>query len=233
LEDGWQPHRSWASQVDRGLSYAEDLHENGILTYALQEYAKVLCGIYTPEGTTNPHQAYARYRMGVCAYHLRKVDAAARQWRRLIADFPDSPWADRANRALAAVATTDALSSEASRAAPPLPEQLASPLVARHHLAAQLVDCELPLVAVKEYLKVMFVLTAGRPNPLQAEACHRLGVAQHLRGRPDLAVAAWNRCAEEYPDTPWAEKARTQIGRARRLGEALSAGRAATEEVGP
>jgi TolA-binding protein len=221
LEAAWTPFRSYGSQPDRGLSYAEDLYENEILEYALQEYAKVLCGIYTQRGDGDPHRAYARYRMGVCAYRLGDRDAAARQWRRLTADAPDDPWSAHAQRALSAVAATDAFSSDAGRPAPALPTGLPSPLVKRHHLADQLTDCGLPHVAVKEHLKVMFVLTAGRPNPFQAEACYKLGRAQHLRGRSDLALAAWNRVAEEYPDTPWAERARSASADAERRERVL------------
>ncbi len=213
-EREWRPFRGYDTGPDQGLSYAEDLFENGIYTYALQEYTKVLLDLYTPKGGDNPHKAYARYRMGVCAYRLGERDAAARQWHRLVADFPDSPWADRANRALAAVAITDPFSSDSGRPAPAVPADLPSQLVKRFHLANQLVDSGLPLIASKEYLKVMVLLTAGKPNPFQAEACYKLGVTQHLRGRPDLALATWQRAIEEYPDTPWAEKAEEAISRA-------------------
>jgi TolA-binding protein len=210
-EGEWRPFRRYATETDRGLSYAEDLFENGILDYALQEYAKVLCDIYSAKGADNPRKAYARYRMGVCAYRLGERDATSRQWRRLLADYPESPWAQHASRAFAAVGTTDPFSSDAGQPAPALPSDLPSPLVQRYHLAEQLLDCGLPLVASKEYLKVMFVLTAGRPNPLQAEACHKLGLCQHVRGRQDLARVAWERTIAEYADTPWAEKAGTAL----------------------
>ena len=65
----------------------------------------------------------------------------------------------------------------------------------------------MPEVAIKEYLKILYVLTAGRPNPLQAEASYLVGVCQHLGGRPDLALAAWQQTIETYPDTEWAAKA--------------------------
>ena len=218
----WKPFREYASPVDQGLSYAEDLYENGCLDYALQEYAKVLCDIYTPKEASNPHKDYARYRLGVCAYRLRHHDAAARQWRRLIADSPGRPWADRANRALAGVGATDPFSSDASRLAPALPDELPTPLAQRFHLAAQLVDCERPLVAMKEYLKVIFVLSAGEPNPYQAEACYQVGVCQHLLGRTDLARAAWRGVTEDYPDSEWAEKAKAAGAEAQRREAAVS-----------
>ncbi|UCC69074.1 MAG: tetratricopeptide repeat protein [Armatimonadota bacterium] len=214
FEGQWRPFRRYATETDRGLSYAEDLFENAILDYALQEYAKVLCDIYTPQDAENPHKAYAIYRMGVCAYRIGQNDAAARQWRRLLADYPDTPWAPQANRALAAVGMTDAFSSDAGRPAPSLPPDLPSTLIKRHHLAEQLVDCGLPLVASKEYLKVIFVLTAGKPNPFQAEASYKLGLCQHLRGRPDLASRAWEQTIAGYPDTTWADKAGTALSQA-------------------
>jgi len=214
IGETWRPFRANGSAVDRGLSYAEDLFENGILDYALQEYAKVLCDIYTAKGADNPHKAYARYRTGVCAYRLGRRGAAARQWRRLLADYPDTPWAQQANRALAAVGMTDAFSSDAGRPSPAMPDHLPSPLVQRYHLAAQLLDCELPLVASKEYLKIIHVLTAGQANPFQAEASYKLGVCQHLRGRPDLARTIWERTITEYADTPWAEKGSTALSQA-------------------
>ena len=226
----WRPFRSYETEVDQGLSYAEDLFENGIITYALQEYAKILCDIYTPKGAGNPHKPYARYRMGVCAYRLGERDAAARQWRRLLEEHPDSPWAARANSALAAVGTTDPFSSDAGTPAPDLPAELPSPLVQRFHLAHALVDCGLPLVAVKEYLKVMLVLTAGKPNPFQAEACYRLGLCQHLRGRPDLAVAAWRHLVVDYPDSPWAEEARAAITQTEQRESVLSPGLAKSQQ---
>jgi len=218
----WRPFRSRGSAVDRGLSYAEDLYENANTEYALQEYAKVLCDIYTPNGGENPYKDYARYRMGVCAYRLGSPDAAARQWRRILADCPDSPWAQQANRALATVGLTDAFSSDAGRPAPAVPDLLPSPLVQRYHLAAQLLDCELPLVASKEYLKIIHVLTASQSNPFQAEASYRLGECHHLRGRPDLALAVWQETTEIYPESEWAEKARAAIEQTRRRESVLS-----------
>ncbi len=229
IDDGWVPFRKYDTPVNRGLSYAEDLYENGNIVYALQEYAKVLCDIYSPKGGTNPHRPYARYRVGVCAYQLGEPDAAARQWRRVIEDYPGSDAADNARRALAAVSSTDPFSSEGGRAAPGLPSELPSALQKRFHLAGQLVDCELPLVAIKEYLKVIHVLTAGEPNPFQAQAAYRLGLCQHLRGRPDLAAAAWTRTAEDYPNTEWAEKARSAITQATQREAVLAAGRAEAE----
>jgi hypothetical protein len=162
--------------------------------------------------------------MGVCAYRLRKPDAAARQWRRLIEEFPDTEWAAQATSALAAVASTDSLTSEAGRPAPELPDEMPTQLVRRHHLAAQLMDCELPLVAIKEYLKVIHVLTAGRPNPLQEEAAYQVGVCHHLCGRPDLALAAWERMVAAYPDTEWAAKARVAIEQSQQREEAMRKG---------
>ncbi len=229
VKDGWVPFRRYDTKVDQGLSYAEDLYENDDIVYALQEYAKVLCDIYTPKEGENPHKPYARYRMGVCAYRLGEPDAAGRQWRRVIEDYPDSSAADDARRALAAVSITDPFSSEGGRPAPAIPSDLPSELVKRFHVAGQLVDCGLPLVAMKEYLKVIHVLTAGKPNPFQAEAAYRIGLCQHLRGRPDLAAAAWNTTVEQYPDTEWAEKARNAMTRATQREAVLAAGKPEAE----
>jgi TolA-binding protein len=224
LEGEWRPFRSYATGTDQGLSYAEDLFENGIFDYALQEYAKVLCDIYTKKGAANPHKAYARYRMGVCAYRLGERDAASRQWHRLLAEDPESSWAQQASRALTAVGTTDPFSSDGEEPAASVPSDLPSPLVKRYHLAEQLLDCGLPLVASKEYLKVMFVLTAGRPNPFQAEACYKLALCQHRRGRHDLARVAWERTVAEYAGTPWADRATTALAQAETREEALAVG---------
>jgi len=213
VDEEWVPFRSYDSSLALGLSYAEDLYENDDFVYALQEYAKVLCDIYTPKNGANPYQAYARYRMGVCAYRLGHRDAAARQWRRLLADFPESTWAEHANRALTVVSLTDAFSSDASRLAPALPENFPNGLLKRFHLAGQLVDCEQPLVAMKEYLKVIHVLTGSKPNAYQAESSYRLGECQHLLGRPDLAMTAWRKTIADYPDTTWATQAQTAIDR--------------------
>ncbi len=230
LDEDWHPFRSWSTEPDRGLSYAEDLYENGIYTYALQEYTKVLCDIYTPKGAENPHRAYARYRMGVCAYRLGHPDAAARQWRRLLLDYPDSPWAARGRAALADLAAAGELSSRGGVPAPPLPDKLPSGLVKRFNIANQLVDCEEPLVASKEYLKVMYVLTAGKPNPFQAEASYRLGECQRLRGRPELAVRAWENTEKQYSGTPWAKKARTAIEQLRAREKTLTVSHPAAGE---
>jgi TolA-binding protein len=224
LEPAWMPFRLRDTTLDQGLSYAEDLYENDSFVYALQEYAKVLCDIYTPEGEENPHQAYARYRMGVCAYRLRRPEAAARQWRSVIEADPDSPWAGRATRALAAVGAIEGVSAEVGGIAPRLPEELPTPLLQRFHLAAQLLDCGLPEVALKEYLKVIFVLTAGNPNPFQAEAAYRVGICHHERGRPDLALEAWNRVIDEYPETEWAEQATVAVAQTRQCESVLSMG---------
>ncbi len=232
-EAEWRPFRQFATQPDRGLSYAEDLFENGILTYALQEYAKVLCDLYTPKAGGNPHKAYARYRMGVCAYRMGERDAAGRQWRRLLADFPDSPWAGRANQALAVVGVTDPFSSDAGTPSPAVPPDMPSPVVKRFHLAGQLVDCGLPTVALKEYLKVIHVLTAGNPNPFQAEATFRLGRCQQLRGRPNLALDVWQQVLDGFPDSPWAEKARAAIAQTRQCESALIHSAAPAEEGQP
>jgi tetratricopeptide (TPR) repeat protein len=230
LDDGWQPFRAYGTKPDQGLSYAEDLYQNGNLVYALQEYAKVLCDIYIPTGKPNPHRAYARYRIGVCAYRLRHPDAAARQWRRLIEDEPGTPWAARATRALALVNLTDPFSSDAGRPAPALPSDLPTPPIQRFHLAGQLLDCELPDVAMKEYLKVLYVLTAGKPNPYQAEASYRLGLCQAHLGRPGLALAAWNHTVEDYPETEWAKTAENAIGQTKQRESALAEGLDAARE---
>jgi len=222
LEPAWRPLRARDTELNQGLSYAEDLYENANFVYALQEYAKILCDIYSPAGEENPQQAYARHRMGVCAYRLRRPEAAARQWRSLIDAHSDSPWAEHATRALAAVGAIDGFSSEVGPLAPEVPEELPTPLVQRFHLAAQLLDCGLPEVALKEYLKVIFVLTAGNPNPFQAEAAFGVGLCHHRRGRPDLAMEAWNRVVEEYPETEWAEQATMAIARTRQCESALA-----------
>jgi TolA-binding protein len=221
---GWRRSTSFDSEPDRGLSYAEDLYENGILDYALQEYAKVLCDVYTTKGQGNPHRAYARYRIGVCACELGMPEAAARQWRRLIAEAPDSPWSGRADRALS-VLRAEGLDVTSLDMAPALPGDLSSSLVSRHALAEQLLDCGLPLIASKEYLKVIHVVTAGRPNPLQAEATYKLGICHQRLGRLKLAKTAWQHTVGRFPDSPSAEQARSALTRADELGDVLAAPR--------
>jgi TolA-binding protein len=218
---GWQRFTAFDREPDRGLSYAEDLYDNGVLDYALQEYAKVLCGIYTPKGEQNPHRAYARYRMGVCAYELGHPEAAARQWQRLLAESPASPWRARADEALAAL-RGEGLDVTALGLAPALPEDLSSSRQSRQALAEQLLDCELPLIASKEYLKVIYVVSAGRPNPSQAEAWYQLGVCHQQLGQADLARTAWQTAVERFPDGPWAARARAAQARADELGGVLA-----------
>jgi tetratricopeptide (TPR) repeat protein len=220
-DDKSQRFAVFAIEPDRGLSYAEDLYENGVVDYALQEYAKVLCDVYTPKGERNPHRAYARYRMGVCAYELGRPDAAVRQWQRLIAEAPDSPWNSRAGRALS-VLRADGLDVASLDLAPALPPDLSSSPVSRFALAEQLLDCGLPLIASKEYLKVIHVVTAGRPNPLQAEATYKLGVCHQRLGRLNLARKTWQRLVEQFPGSPAAEQARIALARAADLGELLA-----------
>jgi TolA-binding protein len=227
----WAPFRDRSTEPNRGLSYAEDLYENGILDYAFQEYTKVLCDLYTPKGGANPHCSYARYRMGVCAYRLGEPDAAGRQWRLLIADAPEDDWSRRATAALSAVGRTDPFSSAGGRLAPAVPTDLPNALVKRSCLAEQLTDCGLPNVAVKEHLKVMFVLTALRPNAFQAEACYGLGRALHLRGRPDLAIPTWKRVMAEYPGTPWADKAETSAAQAEQRESVITPGISPPEDL--
>ena len=77
---------------------------------------------------------------------------------------------------------------------------------------------------------MMFVLTAGKPNPFQAEACFNLGRTQHLRGRADLAAATWRRVTQDYPETPWAEEAQTAIANARAREAALNQALSPPEE---
>jgi TolA-binding protein len=217
---GWRRFTSFASEPDRGLSYAEDLCENGILDYALQEYAKVLCDVYTPKGESNPHGAYARYRIGVCAYDLGMPDAAVRQWQRLLIEAPQSSWASQAERLLAAL-RADGTDTTRLRTAPALPEDLSSSVTSRYGLAEQLLDAGLPLVASKEYLKVIHVVTAGRPNPYQAQAMYQLGVCHQRLGRLDLAKSAWRATVAQFPDGPWAERAQAALARAGDLGALL------------
>jgi TolA-binding protein len=218
----WRRFTAFETDPDRGLSYAEDLYENGILDYALQEYAKVLCDVYTPKGEGNPHRAYARYRMGVCAYELGNPTLAVRQWQRLIAEAPDSPWSGRAGRALS-VLRPEGLDVGSRGMAPALPGDLSSSLVSRYALAEQLLDCGLPLIASKEYLKVIYVVTAGRPNQLQAEAMYQLGVCNQRLGRLDLARAAWQRTVGQFSDSSWGEEARSALARATEIGTLLAA----------
>jgi len=220
-DDTWERFAHFDTEPDRGLSYAEDLYENGILGYALQEYAKVLCDIYTPKGESNPHRAYARYRMGVCAYELGKPDAAVRQWQRLLIEAPQSSWSSQAERLLT---TLRADSADVSRldTSPSLPVDLSSSVISRYALAEQLLDCGLPLIASKEYLKVIYVVTAGRPNPLQAEARYKLGVCHQRLGRLDLAKTAWQHTVDQFPDSLSAEQARLALARADGFGEMLA-----------
>jgi tetratricopeptide (TPR) repeat protein len=217
----WPRFTVFDTEPDRGLSYAEDLYENGILDYALQEYAKVLCDVYTPKGESNPHRAYSHYRMGVCAYELGNPNAAVRQWHRLMAEAPESPWSGRAGRALS-VLHADGLDVASLGMAPALPDDLSSSPVSRYALAEQLLDCGLPLIASKEYLKVIHVVTAGRPNPLQAEATYKLGVCHQRLGRLELAKAAWQHTVDQFPDSPSAEWARLALARADGFGEMLA-----------
>jgi TolA-binding protein len=223
-----QRFTAFQTEPDRGLSYAEDLYENGILDYALQEYAKVLCDVYTPKGEGNPHRAYSRYRMGACAYELGNSSGAARQWQRLIAEAPASPWSDRAGQALS-VLGAEGLDVTSLGMAPALPGDLSSSLVSRHALAEQLLDCGLPLIASKEYLKVIHVVTAGRPNQLQAEAMYQLGVCQQRLGRLALAKATWQHGADQFPDSPWAERARAALARVGEMRALLGAPRTGQE----
>ena len=217
----WRRFTALDTEPDRGLSYAEDLYGNGILDYALQEYAKVLCDVYTPKGKGNPHRAYARYRMGVCAYDLGRPEPAARQWQRLVADSPESTWSGRAGQALS-VLRAEGLDVPSLGMAPALPHGLSSSLVSRHTLAEQLLDCGLPLIASKEYLKVIHVVTAGRPNPSQAEAMYKLGVCHQRLGRLGLAKTAWQHTVDQFPDSPSAERARLALARADELGNMLA-----------
>lgn len=181
----------------------------------------MLCDVYTPKGEASPHRAYSRYRMGVCAYELGVPDPAVRQWQRLIADTPESPWSSRAGRVLS-VLRAEGINVTSLGVAPALPDDLSSSPVSRYALAEQLLDCGLPLVASKEYLKVIHVVTAGRPNPLQAEAMHKLGVCHQRLGRLDLARAAWQRTVDQFPDSPSAQRARLALTRADEFGEMLA-----------
>lgn len=208
VDAGWRPFRRYGTEPDRGLSYAEDLYENRIFEYALQEYVKVLCDIYPAGSAGNPHKPYARYRMGVCAYRLGNAVVAARQWRRLLADYPESRWAESAKQALAALEKSDILPSEAMEPAQPVPAQLPTSLEQRYHLAEQLFDCGLPLVASKEYLKILHVVTPGRPNPYQPEAAYKVGRCHHLMGNEGLAIEVWRQAADDYPETEWGRRAR-------------------------
>lgn len=232
VDDTWQQFALFDTEPDRGLSYAEDLYGNGILDYALQEYAKVLCGVYAPKGESNPHRAYARYRMGVCAYKLGKPDAAVRQWQRLIVEAPDSAWSARASQALS-VLGAEGLDVISLGLAPALPEDMSSSMVSRYALAEQLLDCGLPIIASKEYLKLIHVMTAGRPNPLQAEAMYKLGVCHQRLGRLDLARAAWQRTVGQFSDSSWGERARIALTRADEFGAALAAPYAPAEGAMP
>jgi tetratricopeptide (TPR) repeat protein len=221
-DDTWQQFALFGTEPDRGLSYAEDLYGNGILDYALQEYAKVLCDVYTPKGESNPHRAYARYRMGVCAHKLGNPDAVVRQWQRLLAEAPASSWSTQASQGLS-VLGAEGLDVISLGLAPALPDDLSSSMVSRYALAEQLLDCGLPLIASKEYLKVIHVVTAGRPNPLQAEAVYKLGVCHQRLGRLDLARAAWQRTADRFSDSSWGEEARSALARASEIGNLLAA----------
>jgi tetratricopeptide (TPR) repeat protein len=181
----------------------------------------VLCDVYTPKGESNPHRTYARYRMAVCAYELGRPEAALRQWQRLIVEAPDSPWSSRAGRALS-VLRAEGLDITSLGVAPALPDDLSSSPVSRYALAEQLQDCGLPLIAAKEYLKVIHVVTAGRPNPLQAEATYKLGICHQRLGRLDLAKTAWQHTVNLFADSPSAEQARLALTRADELGGALA-----------
>lgn len=222
----------FGSEPERGLSYAEDMYENGIVDYALQEYAKVVCEIYTPKGEENPEQAYARFWMGVCAYQLGNPAAAARQWQRLLLEAPESFWSREAKRALSLL-RAEGWKPELLGSAPALPQDLSVALVARAALADQLLDCGLPLIASKEYLKVIYVLTAGRPNPRQAEAMYQLGVCHQRLGQRELAKRTWQEATQKFPETPWAKRAQDSLARLEEVESLFAASATRQEEAKP
>jgi len=203
MKSAWEPIRQHNNDINQGLSYAEDLFENEVYAYSLQEYAKVLCDIYTKGKMPNPYKAYARYRIGVCAYKLGYPTGALRQWRRLEIEHPDSTWVIAAKETIALLPDLQ----EAVDPAPALPPQLNNGLLKRMALADQLISCEMPLVASKEYMKVIDVITAGKPNPFQAEALYKLGDCQRKLDLPAQALASWQQVIDNYPQSPWAESA--------------------------
>ncbi len=69
---------------------------------ALHEFTKVISAVNVKDEGKNPFQAEALYFMGACLEQIGNLKRAKARWQQVIERYPDSPWAARAKRRLAA-----------------------------------------------------------------------------------------------------------------------------------
>lgn len=182
----WQP--AYDTWPDRGMTYGVALYAHGLPQFAFKEMVKLIQGEY---GATSL-KPRARYQAGLAVREYGRLDAAARQWRLCLRDYPHSPWARRSEASLKAMVTAGQLTPEALRT--PLPARPSSSKpecrrrlnIANEFFDAGLVDDE---ETALEYLKVLTVTRAspgGYDEAVVPQAEARL--AQCLRRRASVVA---------------------------------------------
>ncbi|MBN2452042.1 MAG: substrate-binding domain-containing protein [Lentisphaeria bacterium] len=192
----------------RSLAVAVDLLGFGIEEFAIRDALKVVALHYP-----SPHTPAARALAGAAQYRRGRYAAAAAQWQRVCAEYPDSAWAAACREARAAVAESPARIPDPDPASPmPNFEPAYDTQEARGMAYAwELHEAGLPLYAAKEYLKVSVGLY-GRPTRL-AEALYRGGVCLWHMDRHNGARQLWQRCAVMPAENPWTREAATALQR--------------------
>lgn len=209
--------QAYDTHLQRGMAYGGLLWEHRMPLYCLKEMLKVSHGVYGPPG---PAAAEARYRAGICCLALQRPEAAVLQLRVCRQKWPDSPWARRADVALATLsAQPDPLGAAVvATMSAPLPE-LPAPAkgspgqrfnVAEELFAMDVLDDDQCLL---EYLKVVSVTDpSGKRNArFKPRAELMAGLCLHKRGRGDAARGHFERVIKLAPESKHAGRARQMM----------------------
>jgi ABC-type molybdate transport system substrate-binding protein/tetratricopeptide (TPR) repeat protein len=222
------------------------LAELGIEREAIRRYLKVI-HTFGP----NEYEAYSRDRVGELLLAGGNTSAAARQWRRLVRDFPRPGPQEYASPVFEVVSGGPklALKSEqeyvvmarhALRTAAEAAEPCDELLVDSSTEPPSVMDGDPPAngkrefalaedlfltgdyeFATRDYLKVLHLCY---PSRYRADASFKVGVCAHMRLHNDLAAEQWRWTAEQFPNTEAAARASAaleQLAQANKDAEGL------------
>ncbi len=207
----------YETHLQRGMAYGGLLWEHGMPLYCLKEMLKVSQGIY---GDPGPVMAETRYRAGVCCLAMQRPRAAVLQFRVCRRMWPVSPWAHRAELALATLsAQPDPLGAAVAAAmtepVPDVPAPGKGSPQQRFNLAEELyaMDALDDDQCLLEYLKVVSVTDpSGKRNAkLKPGAEFKAGLCLQRTGRGDAARDHFERVIALAPDSGYAERARRML----------------------
>jgi len=185
----------------RDLALAVDLYRLGFYDFAVRDALKVVTLHYP-----SPHRPPARAVAGAALYAMGKRRLAAFQWRRVVEEHADSPWAGRCAAALSE-STSGPIPQESSSH----PGRYATHAERGLSYAYELQEAGSPLYALKECFKMLVGLYG--PCDHAAEARFLAGDCLARMRRYADASQQWLRCGKTPEGERWASSVRSAIER--------------------